>query len=189
MKNMQTILEAFGITVPEEKKAQFYKEVAANYKTVADYEKQTGKVENLTRQLQDATDGLKAFEGIDAKELQNKITALQEQLAAQEKDHQQKLLDMQFDAALEQAVTAVGGRNLTAISALLDVDALKKDGDRRGAIDTALAALKQQHGYLFEAPAAPPPYAKGTGSQMGHSKQAPTSLAGALRERFTQERK
>lgn len=189
MKNMETILEAFGITVPEEKKSQFYKEVAANYKTIADYEKQTGKVADLTVRLQDATDGLKAFEGIDVGELQGKIAALQEQLTAQEKSYAQKLSDVEFDAALKQAVAAVGGRNLTAISSLLDVDALKKGENRQNAIEDALAALKEEHGYLFESPAAPPPYAKGTGSQVGQSKQAPTSLAGALRERFTQERK
>ena len=45
MKNIHTILSEAGITIPEDKKADFDKAVAENYKTTAEFEK---KVNRLT---------------------------------------------------------------------------------------------------------------------------------------------
>lgn len=39
MKNIHTLLSEIGITIPDEKKAEFDKAVLANYKTVAEVEK------------------------------------------------------------------------------------------------------------------------------------------------------
>ena len=38
MKNIHTILSELGVSIPEDKKAEFDKAVAENYKTVAEYE-------------------------------------------------------------------------------------------------------------------------------------------------------
>ena len=47
MKNIHDILTAYGITLPEDKKADFDKELLANYKTVADYDKQATKLSEM----------------------------------------------------------------------------------------------------------------------------------------------
>ena len=70
-----------------------------------------------------------------------------------------RLADQAFDGAVERAVTAARGRNVRAIRALLDVDALKAGGD----VGAAVAAVKAENGYLFEG-AGPAPYAAGTGT-------------------------
>ena len=44
MKNIFDIMKEFGIEVPEDHKKDFEKAVLENYKTMADYDKQTEKV-------------------------------------------------------------------------------------------------------------------------------------------------
>ena len=51
------------------------------------------------------------------------------------------------------------------------------------AIEAALENLKRDSRYLFEGDV-PPPYARGTGAYNGPQEKHPTTLAGALREKF-----
>ena len=96
--------------------------------------------------------------------------------------HQAEIGRLRLETAVETAVCKAGGRNLKAISALLDLDAIAAGSDTAAALDAALQALKKENGYLFENPT-PPPYARFTGS-VQPAEQAPTTLAGALRERM-----
>lgn len=95
-----------------------------------------------------------------------------------------KAAAMRLGFALDAAITRAKGRNPKAITALLDLEALKGSDDPAAQLDTALADLKKDCGYLFEEEAAPPPYARGTGAQTGQDHQTPATLATALRERF-----
>ena len=102
-----------------------------------------------------------------------------EQAAAQ---HQAQLQQVRFEHLLETAVMEAGGRNLRAVSALLDLPALQQAEDPE-ALTKALTQLKAEHGYLFQdAATTPPPYARNTGAQV--QTAAPATLAGAMRERF-----
>ena len=120
--------------------------------------------ESLATQLQTAKDGLKAFEGVDVKDLQGQITKLQQDLADKDAAHQTELANMAFDRALEGAITAAKGRNPKAIKALLDVDTLKASKNQEADIKTALEGLQKESGYLFDNGQTPPPYAAGTGT-------------------------
>lgn len=112
-----------------------------------------------------------------AKTWQEKYNQAQEQ-------HQRELANMAFSSALDRAILQANGRNTKAITALLDVEVLRSSEDQQAAIAQALQTLKQECGYLFEQTQTPPPYARGTGSQMGKQADTPATLAGALRERF-----
>ena len=103
--------------------------------------------------------------------------------------HETQLRQLRFDSVLEQAILLAKGRNAKAITALLDVEALQKSENLQEDVNGALETLKKDHGYLFHSPQRPPLYARGTGSQTGAEDRAPTSLAGALKERFEKERK
>lgn len=94
-------------------------------------------------------------------------------------DHAQQVKSLQMESAIQTAVTKAGGRNLKAISALLDFASIEKAEDLSVALDAALDALKQENGYLFHEVTVP--YARGTGSAMPDT--APVSLADALRHR------
>ena len=103
--------------------------------------------------------------------------------------HQKELADMSFSSALNQAIFRARGRNEKAITALLDVEALRNSENQQAAMEQALEQMKKENGYLFDTAPTPPPYARGTGAQMGAETKAPGTLAGALRERFEKERK
>lgn len=173
MKNIYDILAAYNISIPQEQKEAFDKEMAANYRTVPDYEKQTGKVASLTEQLKTATEGLKAFEGVNVEELQGQIRKLQDDLAEKDSQYQRKIADMEFGSLVSSAVTAAKGRNTKAICALLDMDVLKSSKNQETDIKNALEVLKKENGYLFEPDETPPPYAAGTGTNPVNTKYSP----------------
>ena len=58
---------------------------------------------------------------------------------------------MQFDQILEAEITAAGGRNVKAVRAMLDVDALKKSKDQSADIKAAIEACQKDNDYLFGA--------------------------------------
>ena len=97
--------------------------------------------------------------------------------------HKQELARMAFEKALSEGIVKAKGRNARAITALLDVDTLKESENQTQAIEEALEALKRDSRYLFEGDV-PPPYARGTGAWNGAQEKHPTTLAGALREKF-----
>ena len=143
---------------------------AAAVKPYADYEDIKTENELLkTRQAECLEDGKTAQQWKEA----------YDQAA---RDYEQHLAGVIFQNTLDTAIMKCGGRNPKAISALLDLDALQKCEDRQMAIDDALKKLKAADGYLF-ADQTPPPYARGTGTQV-NIHNAPTGLAGALREKF-----
>lgn len=117
----------------------------------------------IKEQLKTAQDGLKAFEGVDVKDLQDKIKSLNTQLSDKDREWQEKLNGMAFDGKIKDAITAARGRSAKAIAALLDVDKLKKSNNQDADIKAALESLKKDNAYLFEDDATPPPYAGGTG--------------------------
>lgn len=179
MKNIYDILAGIGLEVPQEKKADFDRELAANYKTVADYEKQTAKVGSLTEQLDAAKEGLKAFEGVDVQDLQGKITSLQNDLAAKDAEYSQKLLDIEFDGLLTDGIREAGGINPKAIRALLDVDGLKASKNQKDDIAAAIKALKESDGNQFKPEREPKPDPQIiTGGGAGGNPQAGSGAKG-----------
>ena len=120
--------------------------------------------DNLRSQLQTAKDGLKAFEGVDVKDLQGQITKLQQDLADKDTAHQTELANLAFDRKLEEAITGAKGKNAKAIKALLDVDTLKASKNQDADIKAAMDALQKDSGYLFGDVQTPPPYSGGAGT-------------------------
>ena len=98
-------------------------------------------------------------------------------------DHKTEITRMAFHKALDEGILKAKGRNAKAITALLDVDALQESENQAQAIEAALETLKKENRYLFEGDV-PPPYARGTGAYNGAQEKRPTTLAGALREKF-----
>ena len=110
--------------------------------------------------------------GLEASAVEAILTAHGAALAQQKLQHQ-----------VAMAIGQAGGRNHTAITALLDMEALATAQDTETAVTEAVAALKKENGYLFASPT-PPPYARQTGSAAPGGDSEPTTLAGALRARM-----
>ena len=120
--------------------------------------------DNLRSQLQTAKDGLKAFEGVDVKDLQGQITKLQQDLADKDTAHQAELANLAFDRKIEDAITGAKGKNAKAIKALFDIETLKASKNQDADIKAAMDALQKDSGYLFGDVQTPPPYSGGTGT-------------------------
>lgn len=110
-------------------------------------------------------------------------SAWQQKLDQTRSEHQAAMAKLQFDTLVKECVTQARGRNVKAITALLDMDALATAADPGQAISQAVNQLKRENSYLFETQPTPPPYAAGTGAQAQQTPH-PQTLAGALRERF-----
>lgn len=175
MRNIHELLKECGIEVPVDKKAEFDKALLENYKTAADYDKQSGKLTALTEQLKTATEGLKAFEGVDVNDLKGQIAKLTGDLTAKDTEYQKKIADMEFDGLLSSAIAAAKGKNANAIIGTLakQMDALKASKNQSEDIKAALTALKESDAYLFEDESTPPPYAGGTGTHQVNTKYSP----------------
>lgn len=136
------------------------RDVEAAVKPFADYE-------SIKAQLTTATEGLKAFQGVDVKDLQGQITTLQGKLDTQAKEHAAQLADLAFDGTLKEAIRAARGRSPAAIIGELGeekVAALKASKDQTADIKAALEGLKKDSSYLFESEETPPYYPAGTGT-------------------------
>ncbi len=96
-------------------------------------------------------------------------------------EHAQALQNAEFNHNFSQAVLHAGGRSEKAISALLDMDALRENPTQE-AMDGALQELKKESPYLF-AQQTPPPYAPLTGTYPAQN-DTPTTLAGALKQKW-----
>ncbi len=184
MKNIYEILSMFGVTVPEEEKEQFQRELYGNYKSVAELEGKEEKIRQLQQQLSEMGSRLRELEMADVSGMSDQIAQLQQQLQEKEAQHEKILAHRDFSYTLEKEITAAGGKNPKAISALLDLDALQASQEKEKDIRNAISALQKSDGYLFGNRETPPPYAWGTGSAAGAERKAPSTLAGALRERF-----
>lgn len=136
------------------------RDIEAAKKPFADYD-------SIKAQLQTARDGLKAFDGVDVKDLQGKVQKLQDDLDAKDKAHQAELAELAFNGTLKDAIAAAKGKNAGAIIGALGAEkvaALKESKDQTKDIAAALEGLKKDNGYLFESEQTPPPFAAGAGS-------------------------
>ena len=99
-------------------------------------------------------------------------------------DHAAQMEKLQLEGYVQSAVNALGGRNLKAIAALLDMTQLQTSQDPKTAVEQAVAKVKEDNDYLFASAVTPAPYARDTGTQRTQPGQFPNTLAGALKEKF-----
>lgn len=164
MKNIEQILKEAGIEVTDEQKAAVNAAVTENYKTIAEFDKQTKKLtaaeadrDNYKGQLDTANETLEKFKDIDpekqAEEIQKYKQAAKEAQEAADKRilqrDQRDWLNKQFD---EIGVTATHTREYYAGKVMDEKDGLKwKDGEFAGFKDYISKENERDHFYQTEA--------------------------------------
>ena len=128
-------------------------------------------------------DAIMEQNGLDIQAAKQAGSAWEEKYNQAVQQHSRQLQQLKLESQLSQAVAKAGGRSVKAISAMLDMEAITKSDDVPAALEAALGELKKESDWLFAAPT-PPPYARFTGTG-GQTENAPTTLAGALKERMT----
>ena len=111
--------------------------------------KAEGERDNYKSQLETATEQLKAFEGVDVKDLQGKITKLNQQLADQKADFDRQTAERDFNDMLIGKIKESKAKNAKAVRALLDIEAIKASKNQAADIATALEKIKEENDYLF----------------------------------------
>lgn len=152
MQNITEILKEIGIEVPEGKLPDLTKKIAENYKTVAEMEKKTGRLEqerdDYKSQLESAKNTLKGFEGVDLSTMRSQLAEYKDKAEKAEKEFKDKLAERDLDDALN---TALDGIKFTSETAKRGVKArlkeerieLNKDGKLRG-FDSLIAKLREE---------------------------------------------
>lgn len=128
---------------------------------------------------------VKQFDGVDVKKLQADFTALQTK-------YTDDISKTKLDSALNLAIATSKAKNIKAVRALLDSEAIKLDGDKVLGLDDQLKKLRESDSYLFEeASAAEPQKAAAAKVDSGAHHQdsgagtAPLTLIGALNEKYS----
>lgn len=154
MKNIHTILSEYGLTIPEDKKAEFDKAVAENYKTTAEHEK---KVNRLTDDLaaekkraDTAVETLKGFEGKDFDAITRDRDDWKKKHDDLEASHKKEQEEREFNQLVEETIAEAKGKNAKAIVALLDTDKLRSSKNQKADLQSDLDKLRTESGYLFE---------------------------------------
>lgn len=166
MKNIFEIMKEHGLEVPEDKHKDFEKAVLENYKTISDYEVQAEKLKTAEDKVTTLTDKLDEFKDIDVKKLNETITTLKTDLANKDKELTDKLAERDFNDLLRESIASANGRNAKAITALLDVDALKASKNQKEDVAAAIKVLTEAEDskMLF---GEPEPTLTGSGNPIG----------------------
>lgn len=184
------ILKAHGIEVPKDKSEALTKDVAENYKTVAEYEKVSGELDKANKTIaandtaiKDLQGKLAEFKDVDVTKLNERIKTLETEKANIESDYKRQLEDRDFDDIIKDAITTAKGKNAKAIKALLNIDELKKSKNQKNDVAAAIKGLTEaEDSKMLFGESAPTGTRKDVGGQVSGSGagQQTDTLTGAL---------
>lgn len=173
MKNIHTILSEVGITIPEDKKADFDKAVSENYKTAAEFEK---KVNRLTEDLNAATkradtaeETLKGFEGKDFDAITRDRDEWQRKHNELVETHKRETEEREYNEDVEQAGKDANCIDIKAASVYLPHEQLRNSKNRKADMKAAFDNLRTEKGYFFSDNGGAPTFTdpKGNGGNKG----------------------
>lgn len=106
MKNITEILTDIGIEVPEDKKSDFDKAFAENYKTIVDYNKQKEKLDTATQSVKELNETIKGYEGTDdtIKTLQKKVTDYEQAEADRVQAEKDRKADEEMNVRIAETI-------------------------------------------------------------------------------------
>lgn len=155
MQNIYDILGGIGVTVPEDKKADFDKAVNENYKTVAEVEKIEAKRDLYKSQLDETQTALKGYEGVNVEELRGKISTLEKAITDMETKHAADDAERDFQGELEKAMRSAGVRDndkaRAGVMKGLELESLRASKNRSKDIADAIDKIKADpdNNFLF----------------------------------------
>ena len=180
MKNIHTILSEAGITVPEDKKADFDKAVAENYKTAAEFEKKVNRLNDdlaaEKKRADTAEETLKGFEGKDFEAITKDRDEWKRKHDENEKKYREEQEDREYNDDLEQAAKDAKCRDIKGASAHLDHETLRKSRNRKADMKAAFDALRTDKGYFFEDNGGNPSFTDPKGNGGNPSDPKPSNL-------------
>lgn len=108
MKNISEILKEIGLEIPEDKQNDFNTAFSENYKTVNEFQKRVGKVEEerdgWKTKAETAETTLRGFEGVDLDKIKGDLEAWKTKAETAEREYQKKISERDFNDALNAGI-------------------------------------------------------------------------------------
>lgn len=154
MKNIIEILKESNIKLTKEQEDSVTKLVNENYKTIAEFDKQKEKLslaENNAKEIQTKFDNFKkSYDGVDVKELKNKINTLTNDIDTQKTNYETQISKMNLDSVLSAKAKEYGCKDFDLAKSQFNYDDLLNSKDQTNDIDKAFKTLKENKPILFE---------------------------------------
>lgn len=135
--------------------------------------------ENLSGQLAEANHQMEDFKGMDIEGIKAAAEEWKTKAEAAEAKAKADVEKLQFDYALNTALTGAKAREPKAVAALLDMEGLKLNGSEIVGLKDQLEKLKSEKDFLFESDEKTPQIVRGTtGSASGEDDAAIRAVMG-----------
>lgn len=125
-------------------------EIGKAFVSKADFNTKNEELKTVKGQLAEAGKTIDGFKAMDIDAIKAAAADWEKRAKEAEKQANEKIAAIQFDARLDGAILSRRGRSTKAIKALLDTDTLQKSQNQDSDISAALDALAKESAYLFE---------------------------------------
>lgn len=146
-----------------------------------DLDSEKEKTSTQATTIKDLKKDLEEFKDADVSGMKQKIADLEKDIQNKDETHQKEIADRDFNDILKDSIAAVKGKNVKAITALLDVDTLKASKNQKEDVAAALKTLTEAEDskMLF---GEPEPNVVGTGNPIGTVDKKNPAETGNLRD-------
>lgn len=108
-----------------------------------DLESEKEKTSTQATTIKDLKKDLEEFKDADVSGMKQKIADLEKDIRTKDETHQKEIADRDFNDILKDSIASAKGKNAKAITALLDVDALKASKNQKEDIAAAIKVLTE----------------------------------------------
>lgn len=164
MQNIQELLKAIGLEIPADKADDFNKNFAANYKTVAEFDKKVQKLEGerdgYKTQFEKADAALKGFDGVDLEGMKTQLATYKKEAEDAKKDFEAKIAERDFNDALKAELEKVKFSSSYAKRAVeneIKAKGLKMEGGKILGLKDLLDQIKERDADAFAPENTTPP--------------------------------
>lgn len=102
-----------------------------------------GELDTANATIKNLQDTVKKYDGVDVQALRQQLTTLQTK-------YDTDIAAVRRDSAIDLALSGRRAKNSKAARALLDLEAIKMDGDKLTGLDDQLETLQKENPWLFE---------------------------------------
>lgn len=114
------------------------------------FEAKEKEVETLQEQLETANQQIEDFKEMDIDAIKQAAEDYKTKYETEKANAQAELEKLQFEHAIEKALTGAKAKNAKAVRALLDLDGLKLNNGEIVGLNEQLEKIKEENDYLFE---------------------------------------
>lgn len=145
------------------------------------------ELEQVRTQLKEANITIEGFKDYD--QVKSQVEEYKTKYEKSTLEYESRIADMQLSSSIDTVINSLGGRNIKAIKALLDIESLKKSKNRDADIKSAIETCQKENSYLFGSDEPINNPVSSTGSNNGGTNTVSQSMRLAMGLSATKENK